>query len=197
MRPTRRLRLLLLLAMMAPPGTARSQSSSTPFGTVALSIGSAVEVERSANLARWDGARGIEARALFPFYAGSVELGATQSSYSSNVTGVPGFRARYVFVGWNAGARPARRLVVRAGTRLGVYDLQFDDETLPDYSRSENEVAAEVTTEADLGLGRRWSAVAGAGGRLVFTEPRMRQLSLSLALRRTFDTPEWLRDFLD
>src|SRR5688572_20379671 len=162
MRTTRLLRLPLLLAMMAHPAIARAQSS-TPFGTVALSIGSALDVERSANLASWDGAPGFEARVLFPFYAGSVEFGATQSSYRSKVAGVPGFRARYVFIGWNAGARPAQRLVVRAGTRLGVYDLQFDDETLPDYSRSENEVAAEVTSEVDLGLGRRWSAVAGAG----------------------------------
>jgi hypothetical protein len=191
-----RVPVLVLLALITVPAVARSQSS-TPFGTVALSIGSALEVERSANLASWDGTPGIEARVLFPFYAGSVEFGAKQSSYRSKVAGVPGFRARYVFVGWNAGVHPARRLVVRAGARLGVYDLQFDDETLPDYSRSENEVAAEVTTEADLGLGRRWSAVAGAGGRLVFTEPRMRQLTLSLALRRTFDTPEWLREFLD
>jgi hypothetical protein len=196
MHPIRLHRLALLLAMMFLPAIARSQSS-TPFGTVALSIGSALEVERSANLASWDGAPGVEARVLFPFYAGSVEFGATQSSSRSKVAGVPGFRARYVFVGWNAGVHPARRLVVRAGTRLGVYDLQFDDETLPDYGRSENEVAAEVTTEADLEMGRRWSAVAGAGGRVVFTEPRMRQLSLTLALRRTFDTPEWLRDFLD
>jgi hypothetical protein len=196
MRRTRIRRLLILFTTMAVPAVARSQSSK-PFGTVALSVGGALEVARSANLAGWDGAPGIEARVLFPFYAGSVELGAAQSSYSSNVAGVPGFRARYVFIGWSAGARPARQLVVRAGTRLGVYDLQFDDASLPDYSRSENEAAAELTTEIDLGLGRRWSAVAGAGGRLVFTEPRMRQLTLSLALRRTFDTPEWLRDFLD
>ncbi len=196
MCPTRLLRLLLLLVVMAIPAVAHSQSS-TPFGTVALSLGSALEIDRSSNLASWDGAPGIEARVLLPFYLGSVELGATQSSYRSIVAGVPGFRARYVFIGWNAGARPARRLVARAGTRIGVYDLQFDDESLPDYSRSENEVAAELMTEIDLGLGRRWSAVAGAGGRIVFTEPRMRQLSLSLALRRTFAAPEWLRDFLD
>lgn len=194
--PSTGIRLLLLSSAMVVPAVARSQAS-TPFGTIALSLGSAVEIDRSANLASWDGAPGIEARVLFPFYAGNVELGATQSSYSSNVAGVPGFRARYVFIGWNAGARPAQRLVVRGGTRLGVYDLQFDDESLPDYSRSENEVAAEITTEIDLGLGDRWSAVVGAGGRLVFTQPRMRQLSLTLALRRTFDTPEWLRDFLD
>lgn len=196
MCPTRLLRLLLLLVVMAIPAVAHSQSS-TPFGTVALSLGSALEIDRSSNLVSWDGAPGIEARVLLPFYLGSVELGATQSSYRSIVAGVPGFRARYVFIGWNAGARPARRLVARAGTRIGVYDLQFDDESLPDYSRSENEVAAELMTEIDLGLARRWSAVAGAGGRIVFTEPRMRQLSLSLALRRTFAAPEWLRDFLD
>ncbi len=196
MCPTRLLRLLLLLVVMAIPAVAHSQSS-TPFGTVALSLGSALEIDRSSNLVSWDGAPGIEARVLLPFYLGSVELGATQSSYRSIVAGVPGFRARYVFIGWNAGARPARRLVARAGTRIGVYDLQFDDESLPDYSRSENEVAAELMTEIDLGLARRWSADAGAGGRIVFTEPRMRQLSLSLALRRTFAAPEWLRDFLD
>ena len=195
---TRGLLLLLLLALAALPAAAQARRSpSVPFGTISLSLAGAVIAERSANLDPWDASPGPEVRALFPFYAGSVELGASQSSFDSRSDAVPGFRARFVFIGWGVDARPLSRLTWRTGARLGVYDLQFDDESLPDYARSENEVATELVSELGFDLGRRWSVLGGAGGRVVLTRPRMRQLTLTIGLRRTFDSPEWLRDFLD
>ena len=186
---------LLLLATTAP---ALAQSpDSTAFGTVTMSLGMALDVARSANLERWHPSPGIEARVRFPFYAGSVELGATQATFDSQDGDIPGFRARYIFVGWGVGVGPVSRLTWRTGARLGVYDLQFDDESLADYVRSENETATEIVTELELALSRDWSAAAGMGGRLVFTEPRLRQLTLTAAIRRALVTPEWLRDFLD
>lgn len=188
--------LPLVLLATAMPALAQSPSPDA-FGTVAISIGAAFEGDRSRNLSRWSASPGIEARALFPFYAGSVEIGAVQSSFESAGPAVPGFRARYIFIGWGAGVRPMARLTWRSGARLGVYDLQFDDESLPGYARSENEVASELVSDVDVRLGRGWSVVSGAGGRVVFTAPRMRQLTLFAAVRRTFVSPEWLRDFLD
>lgn len=195
-RPARLLFAFLLGASL--PAEAQVPSpAQRPFGTVGLSLGLVSDVRRSSNLESWDAGAGIEARALFPFYSGSVEIGATQASFDSRTGQVPGFRARYVFIGWGLAARPVRRLTWRTGIRLGIYDLQFDDESIPDYARSENEVASELVTELDAGLGAGWSVVGGAGGRVVLTEPRIRQLSLSAAIRRTFISPEWLRDFLD
>ena len=188
--------LLLSLAVAAFPAEAQSPSS-VPFGTVSLSLGAVLDARRSANLEGWESSPGIEFRALFPFYAGTVEFGVAQSSLDSRIADVPDFCARYIFIGWGAALRPVRRLGWRTGARLGVYDLQFDDASLPEYAQSENEVATELVTELDAQLGRGWSAIGSAAGRLVFTEPRIRQLTLSAGLRRTFASPEWLRDFLD
>ena len=197
-RMSRSCAILFVLAATGTAADAQSNvTSRVPFETVSVSLGAAIDVRRSANLNGWDPSPGIDVRALFPFYAGTVELGATQSSFESTIAAVPGFRARYIFVGWGAGLRPVRPLTWRAGARLGVYDLQFDDETLPDYTRSENEFAAELVSDLDMAIGRGWSIVAGGGGRVVFTEPRMRQFTISAAVRRTFISPEWLRDFLD
>ncbi len=189
--------LPLLLLATALPALAQSPRSPDPFSTVAISLGAVFEADRSRNLERWDTSPGLEARVLFPFYAGSVELGAAQASFESADPDIPGFRARYIFIGWGAGVRPLTRITWRTGARLGVYDLQFDDESIPDYARSENEVASELMTELDIAFGHGWSVAAAAGGRVVFTEPRMRQLALSASIRRTFASPEWLRDFLD
>ena len=194
----RSLLLLLLIPLAAPAAGAQSrQPGSIPFGTIALSLAAAGVAERSGNLDGWEPSPGFEVRALFPFHAGSVEFGAAQTSFDSHIDGVPGFRARYVFIGWGAAARPIARVAWRTGVRLGVYDLQFDDETIPDYARSENEIATELVSDLAFDLGRRWSLLGGAGGRVVFTRPRMRQLTVTVGVRRTFDSPEWLRDFLD
>lgn len=190
--------LLCFLHIMRSAGYAQSPlPGAVPFGTIALSAGATANVQRSANLDAWDASPGVELRALFPFYAGSVELGVAQSSFDPRSDVVPGFRGRYFFVGWGVAMRPVSRLAWRTGARLGVYDFQFDDDAIPEYARSENEAGSELVTELDLGLGRGWSVAAGAGGRIVFTSPRMRQLSISGAIRRSFISPEWLRDFLD
>lgn len=186
-----------LIGASVPASAQAPPPEQTPFGTMALSLGAVADVRRSANLGGWDSGAGFEVRALFPFHAGSVEVGAAQSSYDSRFDGVPGFRARYVFMGWGLAARPVHRLTWHTGARLGVFDFQFDDESIPDYARSENEVASELVAGLDLGLGNGWSVAAGAGGRVVFTQPRMRQLTLTAALRRTFVSPAWLREFLD
>ena len=189
--------LALLVGGSIPASAQSPPQRPVAFGTMAISIGVVIDAARSADLRSWHTDPGFEVRALFPFYAGSAELGMAQSAFDPRSESVPGFRARYLFIGWGAALRPIPRLAWRSGARLGIYDLQFDDDELPEYARSENEVGTELVTELDLGLGRGWSVAAGAGGRVVFTAPRIRQLSVSAALRRTFVSPEWLRDFLD
>lgn len=193
-----RIGLLALAVCVSAPLAAQSPPPGHgAFGTVTLSLGMSLDAARSADLKHWHSDAGFEVRALFPFYAGSVELGVAQSSFDPRSDVVPGFRGRYFFVGWGVAMRPVSRLAWRTGARLGVYDFQFDDDAIPEYARSENEAGSELVTELDLGLGRGWSVAAGAGGRIVFTSPRMRQLSISGAIRRSFISPEWLRDFLD
>lgn len=189
--------LALAVGVSAPVAAQSPPPGQGAFSTVSLSLGVSLDAARSADLGHWHSDPGFEARALFPFHAGSVELGVVQSSFDPRSDDVPGFRGRFFFVGWGESIRPVSRLAWRTGARLGVYDFQFDDDAIPEYARSENEAGTELVTELDLGLGRGWSIAAGVGGRIVFTTPRMRQLSVSAAIRRTFVSPEWLRDFLD
>jgi hypothetical protein len=189
--------VVFCLSAAAPAVLGAQEPAAAPFGTVGISLSATAHADLSDNLGTWDAGPGVELRALLPFYAGSIELGASQSTFDSRAPAVPGFRARYIFVGWGAGVRPASRLLLRAVTRLGVYDLQFDSEDLPSYARSENEVATELGAEADVALGGGWSVIGGGAGRLVLTEPRMRQFVVSAGARRTFTSPRWLRDFLD
>ncbi|MGE5927741.1 MAG: hypothetical protein ACM357_10330 [Gemmatimonadota bacterium] len=197
--PPRRPISLLVALVLAPRGLeAQGAPDVIPaFGSIGVSASATAHAALSRNLDPWDAGPGLELRAVFPFYEGTVELGASQSSFDSREAGVPGFRARFLFIGWGLGARALDGLTWRTGIRLGVYDLQFDDPAIPDYARSENEVATELVGDLGFGVGRGWSLIAGAGGRVVFTAPRMRQLTVTAGLRRSFVTPEWLRDFFD
>jgi hypothetical protein len=188
---------IALAAAYASPAHAQSPAARVPFGTISPSLALAGELARNASLDPWEPSPGFELVVRTPFYAGSVALGVQQLSHESGRTGVPGFRARYVFVGWSYELAPLPRLTVAPGLRVGIYDMQFDDESLPAYARSENEMAAALSAEAAYPIRGRWSAVAGLDARLVFTEPRMRQLGVTAGLRYAFASPEWLRAFLD
>ncbi|HEU5051031.1 MAG TPA: hypothetical protein VFU00_11935 [Gemmatimonadales bacterium] len=189
---------IILAAASASLADAQAPAASrVPFGTISPSLALAGELARSSSLDPWEPAPGFQLLVRAPFYAGAVELGVQQLSHDSRRAGIPGFRARYVFVGWALDATPLPRLTLAPGLRFGIYDMQFDDESLPDYAESENEMAAALTAEAAYLIGGKWSGVAGLDARLVFTEPRMRQLGFTAGLRYTLASPEWLRDFLD
>ena len=192
--------VVIVSLALAAPGALTSQEREPgpePFSTIGFTIAGIAQASANRELDAWVSDPGFELRALFPFYAGPAEIGLHQQTFDARIAGVPGFRGRFIFAGWGWDVRAARSLRLRVATRLGVYDFQFDAASLPSYSQSENEIATSAGAEAAWALGGGWEVMAAARGRIVLTEPRMRQFVLAAGVGRTFTTPSWLRDFLD
>jgi hypothetical protein len=132
-----------------------------------------------------------------PFYAGTIELGLQQSQIDARDDGVPGFRSRLLFVGWGGELSVARRLRLGGGGRLGIYEMRFDGDTIPELRRDESELGAALRSTVGYALGKHWRLRAAASYQVVFTHEHMEQFLLSAGVGRTFPMPSWLRDFLD
>jgi len=75
--------------------------------------------------------------------------------------------------------------------------MRFDDSSLPDYRRNENELGTEIASQVGWRPAAPWELAVSARYRTVLTEPRIRHLNLAVTATRDFRTPRWLRDFLD
>jgi hypothetical protein len=186
---------LALAAGCAVPLAAQRRPAA--FETITPSVSLARNLNRNAFHEQWSPGTGIVLAAELPFYAGQVEAGVEQLGYESRSAGVPGFRGRWFFVGWGLELAPVAPLRLKPGVRLGSYAMRFDEASLPEGRRHESEVAFELVSRAALRLGARWSVSVSGHYRLVDTDPVIRHVNLAAGLSRTFDSPRWLRDFLD
>lgn len=188
--------LLLLGALASAPGRAQQQPA-TPFETIGLTLSVVDNVNRNRFHDYWSPNVGAELAAETPFYLGHIELGIEQVGFDARRPDVPGYRARYVFIGWGADVAPAAALRWRFGARLGNYGMRFDDESLPAYRRGESELGTDLATRLAWRVAPAWQLSVSGRYRVVLTEPRIRHAYLAAGVTRTFDSPRWLRDFLD
>ena len=189
--------ILLVIATSLVPVATAAQHRPAAFETIGISVSVLANVNRNSFHDIWQPGTGAELRLSAPFYAGTVEAGVDQLSFESEAVAVPGFRSRFIFIGW--GLHVVRQAPIRwsAGARLGTYTMHFDDNTLPDYRRSENELGTELTTQVGWRFTPAWEAAISGRFRTVLTEPRIRHLNVAVTLTRDLRTPRWLRDFLN
>ena len=184
--------------MLAPPA-ASTASAQRPaaFQTITLGLSVTGNVNRNAFHEQWVPGTGFGATAETPFHAGHVELGVEQLRFDSRSAEAPRFRGRYYFTGWRLDLAPHARVRLGPGIRLGNFTMRFDDASLPEGRRDESEIAIELVTRAAWWVDRRWRASLSGQYRHIWTEPSIRHFNVSAGISRTFDSPRWLRDFLD
>jgi len=188
---------VLLFTASVTPLRVSAQHSPAPFETIGVSLSLVGNVNRNSFHDIWRPGAGAELHLSAPFYAGTIEAGADQLSFESLLPEVPGFRSRFIFVGWRLGLLRQASIRWSAGARLGTYAMRFDADSLPDYRQSENELGSELATQLGWRPMRAWELAVSARYRTVLTQPRIRHMNLALTLTRDLRAPRWLRDFLD
>jgi hypothetical protein len=183
--------------LVTPRATPAAAQRSPAFGTITLGLSITRNINRNAFHERWAPGTGFGATAETPFHAGHVELGAEQLGFDARTAAAPGFRGRYYFAGWHLQFEPHSRIRLGQGIRLGSFTMRFDDPSLPEGRRDESEIAIELVTRAAWRLDRRWRATVSGQYRHTWTEPSIRLFNVTAGVSRAFDSPRWLRDFLD
>lgn len=200
MKPgTARAAALAAALVLGPPlaPLLAAQRRTAPFESISIALSLSRNVNRNSFHNQWSPGTGIGGGVELPFYAGAAELGVEHLGFRSRTPEVPGFSARYYYVGWGLEVAPASRVRLKPGIRIGSYAMRFDDASLPEGREHESEIALELLSRAAWRVDERWRGSVAAHYRVVLTEPRMRLFTLSAGISRTFDTPKWLRDFLD
>jgi hypothetical protein len=190
----RRLDAWLLLLSAATPASAQT----APARLETLDVGFALYHDANHALFHdhWDPGAGIEAFVAVPFPRGRLRLGV-QQFHNEPVAAAIGFRSRYFHVAYDVTLHPTQPVRLRLGPEVGIYHMWFDDDELPDFSRSESEFAIGAGGGVDLFPATRWGVAAIARYQLVLTERRIHRVLLGASLSYRTGVPGWLRGFLD
>ncbi|HEX6105555.1 MAG TPA: hypothetical protein VFZ26_08230 [Gemmatimonadales bacterium] len=196
-RPPPRLTALLLLALSSGATGGVAQSRPEPFQTVDLRLAVLADVSNGALHRYWSPGAAYGAGVALPFYAGTVETGAQYARPSPRRDGVPRFRSLFLYAGWGAEQKLSGRWQAGGGVRVGVLAMRFDGDTISVPSRRESEMGLALRAALRWMPFDRWFTEAAVTYQSILTRPRTEQVFLSLGIARRFDTPTWLRDFLD
>jgi hypothetical protein len=202
-RPTSRAGLVFLTLIAADPAsspfslrTAFAQTVPSRLETLDLGVGVYSDANHGLFHDFWDPGTGLEAFLAFPFYIGRLRLGV-QQFHNDAITEAVGFRSRYFHVGFDLGVPFTGGARLRAGPEVGIYHMWFDDESLPDFSRSESEFAIGGATGLDLFPGRRLGFALVGRYQVVLTERRIHRVMVGATVSYRAGFPTWLRGFLD
>ncbi len=186
-------RVFVIVAAAVIPGHAAAQSF-TPFETVDLSLHVQTNYNRNVFHDFWDSQTGMGGDVTFPFYRGAIGIGADFTPEHGRSLAQPDFTFRFLYALWRLESAPIGPIRIRAGGRVGIVHMPFPSgEGL---AGPETEAAGALEAGLAVQVIPRWYVDVTTRYQVVFTSERIRLAYLAIGLRRRFDSPDWLRRFL-
>lgn len=202
--PFRTLALLCCVAALVP--AVRAQEA--PFSRIGVRVAGVASAVETRFHDRWETAPGPSGAVWMPFYLGDVEAGIhmhRHDAHPGQAETLPGFDARYLYLGWSVPVVEAGRLRAAPGVRLGNYAMTFDDvEVEPNgstiwigYDLEESEVAAAATLRLDARVTDALHVHLQGIAQRVFTSTRTDFVWLEAGLSYSIRAPRLVREVFE
>jgi hypothetical protein len=111
-------------------------------------------------------------------------------------TGKPAFTETIFSLAWLRPVLSAPRGDLSVGGRLSDVRMDFDDPTLVEGLRTEEEVLLSVVARGRLGVARGFSAFVETAGGVFMLSTRTPTVSVAVGIEHGISSPKWLRDLL-
>jgi hypothetical protein len=192
--------LLVLTSLVAPhlysQDNLSAPDSTVAFSNVSIEICAVFDVNRNSFHHNWDPKFGGEVIFAAPFYFGHIQTGIHMYLYEGKNEQFPDLLSSYIFLGWGIQLEMSSWLNWYNGLRVGVYVMDFDDEDINRTQQRESELGLGLSSEFTIRITQKWRARIGLGYMNIYTNPHLELTMISLGVTYTFDSPNWLQDFL-
>lgn len=111
-------------------------------------------------------------------------------------TGKPPFTATLFTLAWTAPAVRVAGAELSAGVRLTDLKMEFDDPSIVEGLRTEEEILLGAIARARVPLGRTYSAFIDGSYGVLMLHTKTPVVLVHAGIERTLRTPDWLRDIL-
>lgn len=166
------------------------------FSNVKFSINFIKNKSTDALNRYWDGPKGLEGEIQMPFYLGNIQGGARYIPYKEKAINFHNFSSYFIYLGWGYEFKLPYDCSFYAGIKVGGYRMSVHDDSLSDELKFENELAAGLRTYLAFNIYADCSLNLGADYTKVYIYKKIELFVLSAGISYSFQSPEWLKDFL-
>ena len=166
-----------------------------PFSSLQITMQIVIPGKGEPLKGYWIPEKGIEMLVITPFYWGEIHAGGQAKSFTGIDAQYPDFSSISPFLGWALKAAIPYKFNGCLGVRIGISKMTFDN--LTGWQRSESEVTASFTAAVSFPISSQWTARVSACRETTFTFKRIHLMHYTAGLGYAFNTPSWIRKFLE
>lgn len=175
-------------------------SAQNPFTHLDISLSGNYIFQGNEITKSWDPTPGLMLDIRTPYFMGELETGVRYVRFSELDFENSGFHSTYVFAGWSLPLQLSERLSLSPGVKIGITYLYQDNAKFYDgyrFDNDESEFSWELQLRSLYKINTNWSIhLTTVYNRTVLHLP-MNQWYLSAGLMRRFESPNWIKTFLE
>lgn len=172
-------------------------SQDTPFSEISLIPGAKFTLNKNAFHNYWEPGKSYNLKIMSPFYYGEIGLGIEYQKFESIKLPAGDFDGYYASLHWEYPFELLKGVIVIAGFHTGINVFAYDDEEdIGEAGSIESETAAGFFGGVRINFGSQWFVAGGIDYRQIFTHNPIELSFFYAGVGKTFETPGWLREFL-
>ncbi len=144
----------------------------------------------------WNPAYGAKIQIEMPFYYGTIQSGVELYPYNGKNERFPDFFSAYFFLGWGKEILVSSGIHCYGGLRVGSYRMSFDDDEINETQIVESELGVGLDSWLKLDISPAWAIHCRLGYLVIYTKKHLEFTMFSAGFSYTFDSPQWLKEFL-
>lgn len=188
---------LILLFVLSLPLFAQNQNAFETF-TIGADYTSNINKETLHNY--WDSKNGFNAYFSTPFYFGNAQLGLIYLPFEGKTVEYPSYNSNLLYVQWGYELNLPINFFISFNVLAGVYSLNYDEaaeEMISPGEISEREFSSGLSSMLGYKIFGGWNLNFSTSYLNIFTSKEINLINISFGLSKTFDSPQWMRDFLE
>jgi hypothetical protein len=169
----------------------------SPFEKIKIGLEYTNNFNRNIFHDTWHPSGGIKGFFETPFYFGRMQIGLRLMNFKTKDLNVPEFSSWFIYAGWGVEFKTFKVLKLYSGLNIGSFQMNFKDEDIEPGLRSESELGIEFMVRLSFQILKNTNLNIEGSYLRIFTNQKINLLYVSAGFDYSFNSPDWLRDFLN
>ncbi len=167
-----------------------------PYRTMTFGFHHALNTNRNLFHNHWKEPHGWGGFIELPFYIGEISAGADMIPYHAKKTTISDVNTILFYAGWGIDLMNLPKFTWYNGASFGNNFMIFEDETRDGF-KYESEIALMYSSKLEYQISKNVSVFMSGRYFYLLTHHRIRLFYVCFGTGYSFNTPQWIKDFLE